>query len=248
MGALRMVMTIPSMNTTDSRDLILASGSPRRRELLGYFGLPFRIAATDAEEQELAPHAIVALLPHADLALNDHPTLRAWRKADAVCAQARGSVIIAADTIVVLDQVVLNKPSDPTHARAMLRQLSGREHIVYTGLALIDTRTGGPNTLLLDLVASQVQVAELGDTEIAAYVATGEPLDKAGAYGIQGLGGRLVRGVVGSYTSVVGLPVVAVHRLLQRVGVEGLSDPHEVYRRWLSDQGKEALPCPPTLP
>lgn len=233
---------------TETIDLVLASASPRRRELLSYFGLPFRSVATDAEEQEHAPEDIVALLPAAQLPLHDHPTLRAWRKAHAVCAQAPASVIIAADTIVVLDQTVLNKPDDAAHARLMLQRLSGREHIVYTGLAVLDARPGHAGALLLDLVASRVRVAELSEHEIATYVATGEPLDKAGAYGIQGLGGRLVRAVVGSYTCVVGLPVVELYQLLNRVGVAGLADPHIVYQRWLSDQGKDALPCPPTLP
>ncbi len=229
-------------------DLVLASGSPRRRELLSRFGIAFRIVATDAEEQEHAPPAIVARLPDAPLTLHDHPTLRAWRKADAACVHAPYGVIIAADTIVVLDGAVLNKPEDAAHARAMLRRLSGREHTVYTGMAVIDSRRGHTTQPLLDLVASQVSVSELSDDEIATYVATGEPLDKAGAYGIQGVGGRLVRMVAGSYTCVVGLPVVTLHRLLTEVGLAGLADPCEVYRRWLSDQGKEPLPCPPTLP
>jgi septum formation protein len=229
-----------------SLDLVLASGSPRRRELLGRFGVPFRIVATNAEEEEHAPPAIVAALPTADLPLHDHPTLRAWRKADAACREATASVIIAADTIVVLDGQVLNKPDDPAHASQMLRSLSGHDHTVYTGMALIDTRR--ETQPRFDLVASQVSVAELSDDEIAQYIATGEPLDKAGAYGIQGVGGRLVRHVEGSYTNVVGLPVVTLYRLLTNAGVAGLNDPYEVYQRWLSDQGKEPLPCPPTLP
>jgi septum formation protein len=229
-------------------DLVLASGSPRRRELLSRFGLPFRIVATDAEEEQHAPPAIVAALPAAPLPLHDHPTLRAWRKADAACADAPDSVIIAADTIVVLDDTVLNKPADAADARAMLRRLSGRDHTVYTGMALLDTRPGRSGPPSLELIASRVRVAELSDAEIAGYVATGEPLDKAGAYGIQGVGGRLVQGVEGSYTCVVGLPVVALHRLLLSAGLSHLPDPEEVYRRWLHDQGKEPLACPPTLP
>src|SRR6266545_4227403 len=97
-------------------------------------------------------------------------------------------------------------------------------------------------------VATDVVVAELTDDEIDAYVATGEPMDKAGAYGIQGLGGRLVRAVAGSYTCVVGLPLVAVHRLLVDAGMAGLNDPTDTYLRWLEAQGKEPLPCPPTFP
>ena len=104
------------------------------------------------------------------------------------------------------------------------------------------------SNLFLDLVSSEVTIAELNDAEIAAYVATGEPLDKAGAYGIQGLGGRLVRVVVGSYTCVVGLPLVETYRLLIAAGVTGLSEPAEAYQRWLGAQGKEPLPCPPTFP
>ena len=100
-----------------------------------------------------------------------------------------------------------------------------------------------PNTQL-DLVASDVAIADLTDAEIEAYVATGEPMDKAGAYGIQGLGGRLVRSVAGSYTCVVGLPLVAIHRLLSAAGYTRLTDPTEAYMRWLDSQGKEPLSCP----
>jgi septum formation protein len=233
---------------TPSPPLALASASPRRRELLAYLGVPFRIIATDAEEHDHAPPPeIVAALPPLTLPLFDHPTLRAWRKASAACASAPDSVIIGADTIVTLEGDVLNKPVDPDDARRMLRRLSGKTHTVYTGLAVIDARrTDAPP--LFDLVASQVTVNTLSDADINAYVATGEPLDKAGAYGIQGLGGRLVHSVVGSYTCVVGLPLVETWRLLHAAGIRELRDPVEGYRRWLLDQGKEIPPCPPTLP
>jgi septum formation protein len=246
-----------------SAELLLASASPRRRELLGFLGVPFRAVATDGEEQRHAPPpAVLTALPACPVPLETHPTLLAWRKADAACAEAPGSVIIGADTIVVLDGDVLGKPRDPAQARAMLRRLSGRTHTVYTGLAVMGTAIGdrglgtgnSPNllspilSLQLDLVASDVAIAELTDGEIAAYVATGEPMDKAGAYGIQGLGGRLVRSVAGSYTCVVGLPLVTIHRLLTAAGYTQLTDPTEAYLRWIEAQGKEPLACPPTFP
>jgi septum formation protein len=178
--------------------------------------------------------------------------LLAWRKADAACVLTPDSVIIGADTIVVLDGDVLNKPLDAGEARQMLRRLSGRTHRVYTGLAAIvrapGTGTQGGGRLALDLVASDVTLDTLDDQAIEAYVSTGEPLDKAGAYGIQGLGGRLVRQVLGSYTNVVGLPLAAVHALLAGAGFAQLVDPCEAYQRWLHTQGKEPLPCPPTFP
>jgi septum formation protein len=264
--------------------LLLASASPRRRELLGLLGLPFQSVATNGEDREHAPPpAVLATLPACPVPLTTHPTLLAWRKADAACAESPGSVIIGADTIVVLDGDVLGKPRDPAHAHAMLRRLSGRLHTVYTGLAVIspetrDTRHETPEArhkpaetsdllssvpslpspvsgltspvsrLQLDLVASDVLIAELSDAEIEAYVATGEPMDKAGAYGIQGLGGRLVRSVAGSYTCVVGLPLIAIHRLLTAAGYTRMTDPNEAYVRWLEAQGKEPLACPPTFP
>jgi septum formation protein len=241
--------------------LILASASPRRRELLGFLGVPFCAITTDGEERDiLPPPAIVAELPPTSVPLTSHPTLLAWRKVHAACAEVQEGVIIGADTIVVLDRDVLGKPRDASHACELLRRLSGRRHTVYTGLIVMckelgDTRSelkDGAGTdlqnLFFDLVASEVTIAELSEGEIAAYVATGEPLDKAGAYGIQGLGGRLVREVVGSYTCVVGLPLVETHQLLVAGGVTGLYEPAEAYRRWLGAQGKEPLPCPPTFP
>lgn len=230
-------------------DLVLASASPRRRELFGFLGVPFRVLATDAEEEPTEPPpAIHAALPPLDLPLHDHPTLRAWRKAAAVALHAPGSLILGADTIVVLDGTVLNKPLDPPDAQRMLRVLSGRTHTVYTGVFVLDTRADAAQPFLADLLASHVTVAELSDAEIAGYVASGEPLDKAGAYGIQGLGGRLVVAVEGSYTNVVGLPIVATHRVLTAAGIAVAAEPGDAYRNWLRSIGKEPLPCPPTLP
>lgn len=286
----------PTLHNHRAQDaaLILASASPRRRELLSRLGADYRAIATDAEERDdPAPGAVVAALPAVAVPLANHPTLLAWRKAHAVSrlvasgdlpgpgASGAGeqaeslaahptapAVILGADTIVVLDGEVLNKPRDVAHARAMLGQLSGRTHTVYTGICVIggagergsegagERGSGGadssltlhPASVTLTVVASEVEVAPLSAAEIGAYVATGEPMDKAGAYGIQGLGGRLVRTVYGSYTNVVGLPLRQVYALLTAAGVAGLRDPDEAYHGWLKSQGKEPLPCPPTHP
>ena len=253
----------PMPSSPISDRLVLASASPRRRDLLGWLGAEFTAIATDGEEQDHpAPPSILAALPDCPVPLATHPTLLAWRKVDAACADAPNSVIIGADTIVVLGGDVLGKPRDPEHARAMLRRLSGRTHTVYTGLAVMRPGVGIESqassslsslqplaaSLQLDLVASDVTIADLSEAEIADYVATGEPMDKAGAYGIQGLGGRLVHAVFGSYTCVVGLPLVSTYRLLSAAGYTQLTDPADAYTRWLKAQGKEPLPCPPTFP
>jgi septum formation protein len=224
--------------------LVLASASPRRRELLAALGAAFTVLATDAEERDTpTPPEVAAALPRLPIAPAGHPTLLAWRKAAAAAALAPGAVVLGADTVVALGAEVLNKPADPAHARAMLRALAGRTHTVYTGLCVL--RAGA---IWLDAVAAEVEFRPLADDEIAAYVATGEPMDKAGAYGVQGRGGALVRAVRGSYTAVVGLPLPAAHRLLGAAGVAGLADPAATYERWLHSQGKEPPPCPPTLP
>jgi septum formation protein len=229
--------------------LVLASASPRRRELLGWLGARFEAIATDAEEQDIpTPPHILARLPAFPLPLKDHPTLLAWRKVNHVAERLSGHVILGADTIVVLDASVLNKPRDPDEARHMLKRLSGRVHTVYTGLCARSAAHSDAAELWFELVASQVEIMELNEAQIAAYVATGEPLDKAGAYGIQGLGGQLVRRVVGSYTAVVGLPVMTVYQMLNAAGIQRLSDPTQAYHAWVASQGKEPLPCPPTLP
>src|SRR5687768_4514728 len=152
-------------------ELLLASASPRRRELLGLLGQPFHAVANDGEERDSPPPpALIAALPACPVPLATHPTLLAWRKADAACADSPDSVIIGADTIVVLDGDVLGKPRDQAHARTILRRLSGQTHTVYTGLAVMGlaidnlpaTQFPLPNTQL-DLVASDVVLAELTD-------------------------------------------------------------------------------------
>ncbi len=223
--------------------LVLASASPRRRELLRYLGVPFTAIATTAEEEQHPepPDSISAALPPFPLDRDGHPTLLAWRKASAGAERGYHGLVLGADTIVVVDGTILGKPRDEAEARTMLRMLGGRTHSVYTGIALLHAQMKA--RCLFDLVRSDVSMAHLSDEEIAGYVATGEPMDKAGAYGIQGLGGRLVQHVAGSYTCVVGLPLPAVHRLLETMGVENLVDPAEAFRQWVADRGDQEPPC-----
>jgi septum formation protein len=222
--------------------LILASASPRRRELLRYLDVPFEAVATDGEDQDiLPPPEMMRAFPPFPHDRSNHPTILAWRKVNAAIEAGVQGLILGADTIVVIAGTILNKPRDPADARRMLRLLAGKTHTVYTGVALLDT--DAPSVCAMELVSSDVTIAPLTDGEIADYVATGEPLDKAGAYGIQGLGGRLVQAVSGSYTSVVGLPLVTIYQLLTEHGVERLAAPIDAFRRWLADQGKDLPAC-----
>jgi septum formation protein len=179
--------------------LYLASGSPRRQELLTQLGLAFERLVPGIEEQrqpqESAQHYVVRL---------------AREKAQAgVALASRDLPVLGADTIVILNGEVLEKPRDAEHAAAMLRLLSGHTHQVMTAVALADKQQ------TLDcLVVTEVTFRRLSEQDIADYVASGEPLDKAGAYGIQGLGGCFVRKINGSYHAVVGLPLVETYELL----------------------------------
>lgn len=226
--------------------LVLASASPRRRELLRALGADFTIMTTDAEEShDPVPPTVLAQLPPLPVPTVGHPTLLAWRKAHAIATQAPTALVLGADTIVVLEDRILNKPADDHEAHAMLRDLAGRAHTVYTGLCLIDPRHIDP---VLHVVAAEVVFNPQSDAAIAAYVASGEPHDKAGAYGIQGMGGQLVREVRGSYTAVVGLPLPATHQLLVTAGVAGLTDPATTYHHWLLSQGKDLPAWPQVSP
>ena len=183
--------------------LILASQSPRRRELLLRIWAEFEVIPSEVDET-LEPGPVASAV--AGLAL---------RKARAVAGRVGVGVVLAADTVVVIDGVLLGKPEEAEAARDMLERLRGREHEVVTGVAVVDagTRRAGSATAV-----SRVLMATYPDATIAAYVASGAPFDKAGGYAIQDLDGALVDGVIGSYTNVVGLPLEATRRLLADFG------------------------------
>ena len=191
--------------------LILASTSPRRRELLGLLGLPFEVVASRYDEAALSP---IGLTPP------EYVTQLAHGKASEVAARTEGNaLVIGADTTVILDDATLNKPADAADARRMLRLLSGRTHQVYTGLCLVVAQNGVMGDFQTDHAVTDVTFDTLTDETIAAYVATGEPLDKAGAYGIQGKALSFIPGIPGDYFNVVGLPVFLLCRMLPGFGV-----------------------------
>jgi septum formation protein len=183
---------------------VLASQSPRRRELLRRIWGEFEVVPSGVDETlepgPLAP-AVVGL---------------ALRKAVAVSRRVGRGVVVAADTVVVIDDEVLGKPAGSAEACAMLTRLRGRQHQVLTAVGLVDAGSG---RAVATAVVSRVLMAAYSDAMIGAYVASGSPLDKAGAYAVQDLQGTLVDAVVGSYTNVVGLPVEETRRLLAGFGV-----------------------------
>ena len=179
--------------------LILASGSPRRREILTMAGYRFTVLSPDADETApgLSPAHLVQELSR--------------RKAAATAALAgEGHVILSADTVVALDEKILGKPGDAAQAAQMLSMLSGRTHTVYTGFTISEGQHSVTRT-----VAAQVTMREITEAEINAYVATGSPLDKAGAYGIQEAAGMFVQSIEGDYYSIMGLPICPVSVLLR---------------------------------
>jgi septum formation protein len=189
-------------------ELILASCSPRRRSLLQLAGLRFAVipaAVDEASVRLTSPTEFVQTL--------------ALAKAEAVARQYPLSWVIGADTIVVIDGVILGKPASDPIARQMLARLNGRPHFVYTGYAIVCQHQ---QVQLADTVKTEVQFKHLSDDEIDWYIQTGEPVDKAGAYAIQGLGSLLIRRINGSYTNVVGLPVCEVIESLIGLGVVSL--------------------------
>jgi septum formation protein len=187
--------------------VILASSSPRRRELLSSAGVGFEVVAPDVPEERLPGEAPEAFARRVAIA-------KAERVARSVGREPR-RVVIGADTIVVLDDEVLGKPRDAREARSYLRRLAGRRHRVLTAIAVIDSAT---LELRAALVESGVAMQPVSDEEIAAYVATGEPLDKAGAYAAQGEGRRFIARIEGSETNVIGLPLEEALALLRELG------------------------------
>lgn len=187
---------------SSSPRVVLASASPRRRELLQLL----------VEAFDVRPSAIDETLDGTPLV--DAITNLARQKARAVAASEPDAIVLGADTVVVLDGDVFGKPADMTDARHMLHRLRGRWHEVITGIAI-----AAPGRDVSAVEVSRVLMDDVDDAVIDDYVATGEPLDKAGAYAIQGAGGRLIRGLVGSYTNVIGLPLEPTRALLESVGV-----------------------------
>ena len=180
--------------------LVLASASPRRRELLAAAGVECDVALANVDETRLAGEAPAAYVERL-----------ARQKADAVAARYPGRPVLGADTAVVVGDDVLGKPADGGGAVRMLRQLSGRAHEVVTGLALV-----WRDRVFSEVVRTTVWMADLSADDIAWYVASGEPMDKAGGYAIQGLASRFIPRIDGSYSNVVGLPVATFVQMLKR--------------------------------
>ena len=191
------------MTDRANRPLILASGSPRRRELLAKMGYTFEICAPDVDEH-VTGHA------------RDIVYTLAQRKAHAAAEHVARGIIVASDTLVSLDGVPLGKPADAAEAHRMLAALSGREHEVFTGVCVLDAKTGESETRS---VRTGVTFREISPEEIDAYIATGEPMDKAGAYAIQGGAGAFVSALDGELENVSGFPVVEVREMLSHFGL-----------------------------
>jgi MAF protein len=179
--------------------LVLASNSPRRRDLLALTGLTFTVRPADVDE---SPHT------------GETPAAYVLRLAESKARACAGGTVIAADTTVAIDGAILGKPRDHAEAAEMLRRLRGRRHQVHTGIGV---KTGG--TLVTDLCTTNVPMRPYSDEEIDAYVASGDPLDKAGAYAIQHADFHPVESLTGCYASVMGLPLCHLVRTLGKVGV-----------------------------
>lgn len=191
------------------KKIILASASPRRQELLRQIGIEFEVVVTDVDEtfpEGLPPHEAVSEL--------------AYRKAEKAADYVKEGIIIGADTVVVHKGIILGKPADFTDAVRTLRNLSGSDHLVITGFCIIEAATG---KVVKASETTRVFFRQLGEMEIQAYVKSGEPMDKAGSYGIQGLGAVLVDHIQGCYFNVVGLPIARLAGTLKEFGVPVLA-------------------------
>lgn len=187
---------------------ILASASPRRRELLASIGVEFDVLPSEVPEVHRAgevPEEYVARLSR--------------DKAAALAARHPERWVIAADTTVLLGEQLLEKPVDPADAERMLGTIAGRTHIVYTGVTLEHAATGYRDTRVAE---SEVRMLPLSRSEIEWYVRTGEPMDKAGAYAVQGIGAMFIESIHGSYTNVVGLPLATLFQMMRKAGIDPL--------------------------
>lgn len=187
------------------KKIILASQSPRRKALLKQVGLNFEVIVSNFEEKieySLKPEELAEKF--------------SLQKAKDVARKQKNAIIIAADTLVVFNNEILGKPKTPEKARQMLKKLSGRSHLVITGFTIIDTKSGKTVT---KSVKSKVYFKKLTNQEISSYVATGEPLDKAGAYAVQEKGGLFVEKIEGDFLNIVGLPISNLVKELKKFGV-----------------------------
>ncbi len=188
-------------------EIILASGSPRRKELLELADIPFTIhvSETDEDTDKTLPWEMVEEL--------------SYRKAKSVYDDGfKNCTVIGADTVVYADGMILGKPRDKEHCRQMLKMLSGGSHHVYTGVTVLWTDDTGKERAVSFYEETKVSVATLTDREIEDYIHTGEPMDKAGAYGIQGRFFKFIMGIEGDYYNVVGLPVARLYQELKKHG------------------------------
>ncbi len=190
-----------------SHPLVLASASPRRRELLQQIGLEFQVIPSNAAEDKLPGETPEELVIRLSLAKASEVSRR---------KDVDGRWFIGSDTIVLCDGNILGKPRNDAHATEILQMLSGREHRVLSGYAVLDRQTGEQRA---EAVSTKVWFRQLTDAEIARYIATGEPMDKAGAYAIQGFGVCFVARIEGSYTNVVGLPLCRLTGTMKELGV-----------------------------
>jgi septum formation protein len=200
---------IDSMSETGSAsdtDLVLGSASPRRHDLLSSVGIRFRAVTSQVEETLLNGEEP-----------SEHVSRLALAKAREVSGRVPGAWVLGADTIVVIDGMILGKPADVDEAKRMLTMLQSRTHLVFTGYAIVNSRY--PEKTRVRFVRSEVHIRELNEAEIEGYIRTGEPMDKAGAYAIQGIGSGIVQEISGSYTNVVGLPLCEVIRDLKELGI-----------------------------
>lgn len=188
------------------KPLILASASPRRRELIARLGVSFSVSPADVDESKFPGENAVAFACRI-----------AHDKALTIASATNNGIVIGVDTIVVIDGEVMGKPESPEAARAMLEKLSGRTHEVVSGVAVIEMPSG---KTFIESAATNVRFKALSRLEIDRYVASGEPLDKAGAYGIQGVASLFVEGISGCYYNVVGLPLNLLYETLLEFGME----------------------------
>lgn len=187
---------------SEQRTIILASGSPRRKELLSLIGLKFKVDVSDFEENlglKLKPHELSKYL--------------SFEKARAVAHNYKNAVIIAADTFIVFRGKLLGKPHTEKEAMRMLTLLNGKSHSVITGYTVLDTNTGKKSSRSVE---TKVWFRNMAEDELRAYVRTGEPLDKAGAYAIQGIGSLIVKKIEGDYFNVIGLPIASLAATLKK--------------------------------